>query len=204
MLLNAVQTVWHVFFPPDIHQRRVQNLHADTFCEQYYCPQSTSRHTHLLSYADPAVASCIYAAKFRGNQTAQKILATALAMYLQQARTPVVLVPIPLSRRRYRKRGYNQIIEIAKRLDQPGQTHIIEALYRNTHTKPQTTLQRAERLENMKGVFSVQKNKLAAIPTNATVYIIDDVTTTGATLTEAHRALRDHVANTITCVALAH
>ena len=74
-------------------------------------------------------------------------------------------------------------------------------LKRTRDTRPQTDLSYAERLTNLHDAFVVTN---ASAITNKRILIIDDVMTTGTTLTEAHDTLLFHNPKSITLLALAH
>ena len=98
-----------------------------------------------------------------------------------------VIVPIPLSSRRLRERGYNHAEIIASQVAK--YFHLIisnKLLVRIKDTKPQYKLNKRERLENVQGAFGIAKN--AKVPNS--VVLIDDVATTYATLKEAAKVLK--------------
>lgn len=98
---------------------------------------------------------------------------------------PDVLVPVPLHRRRLRARGFNQSLEIARRVGaELGIEVRYEMLARIRHTAPQTSLSRAERQRNVQGAFR------AATAVPAHVALIDDVVTSGSTANAAARELK--------------
>jgi ComF family protein len=123
-------------------------------------------------------------------------LAGALATRLQEAVRAAgaqheadVVVPVPLSPRRLRERGYNQAWELARRTAAawalPAQA---QALLRTLDTPAQAALLRVQREQNLRNAFHVPP---AARPLLAgrRVALVDDVMTTGATLREASAAL---------------
>ena len=151
--------------------------------------------TTLLDYKNPGVEDCIRALKYDGSSSAAELLAEALADYLREEITQaksfspraILLVPIPLHKNRKRERGFNQMEAVLQKLPeefQDGTLAIISAraLVRTRETKQQTRLPRAERLKNMTGAFSVTDENSVK---DSHVFLIDDVTTTGATLSEA-------------------
>lgn len=99
-----------------------------------------------------------------------------------------VIVPIPLSPSRRRERGYNQAALIARALANALDWPMLDsALERTKDTKQQTKLSRGLRLENMEGAF---RSRLDFRSSKMPVYLVDDVATTGATLTAAAQALK--------------
>jgi ComF family protein len=153
----------------------------------------------LLSYHSPLVQACILEAKFHKSRKAQELLGTLLADYIKVSRISgkVVIIPIPLGKKRRRERGYNQTEEIARF---SGESVAADALLRTRETLPQTTLGRESRIQNMENVF------VAARPLDpeTTYILLDDVVTTGATLLAAHEAMKIGGAKRILVVALAH
>ena len=92
---------------------------------------------------------------------------------------PFFFVPVPLHRARYRERGYNQAEMIARALAELYGGRVCRWLRRRTFRVSQTKLSRAQREINVAGAFeSVLPTKL---PLRGTVFVVDDVFTTGAT-----------------------
>jgi ComF family protein len=119
--------------------------------------------------------------KFRGELALAGVLADLLSRRL---RAPAdLVVPVPLSSARLRERGYNQAAEIARRLGK-GRVEL-ELCERARDGRPQVELPFAERQRNVRGAFRVRR-----VLAGATVAVVDDVMTTGATLNEIARALK--------------
>jgi ComF family protein len=102
----------------------------------------------------------------------------------------VVLVPIPLHKRRKNWRGFNQVEEVgkllAKKMDWKYTDNLLVRKYSKT---PQSKLKRDERKANIQGVFSL--NLKIRIPTaNYKILLFDDVFTTGSTIKEAAKVLK--------------
>lgn len=171
------------------------------------------RITTLMEYKTRAVADLIQALKYDRAEHAARLLAEALAEYLREeiaslksfSAKPIVLVPVPLHPSRIRERGFNQIEVILNALPEEfkdGTLSRIEtnAVIRTRATKQQTRLSRAERLKNVDNAFELARLELLA---NAHVFLIDDVTTTGATLAQAAQPLgRVHIPTSL--ISLAH
>jgi ComF family protein len=93
---------------------------------------------------------------------------------------PDCIIPVPLSRERQYKRGYNQSAETAAGVAEVlGIPVLNNALVRNRASETQTHKTREERWENMQGIFSMTEPELI---NNRRVLLLDDVVTTGATL----------------------
>ncbi|MDO5685807.1 MAG: ComF family protein [Neisseria sp.] len=110
------------------------------------------------------------------------------------------VIPVPLSRERLLTRGFNHAQELAK----AAATYCSAPLLPPTgivreHRPAQTTLDRQNRLRNLKNSFSVQFDV-----NNCNLLLIDDVVTTGATLNELARSLKQKGANRIYAWVLAH
>lgn len=97
-----------------------------------------------------------------------------------------VLVPIPLSKERMRERGYNQAALLT--LAFKSHKHELHCLTRTHHAAAQSDSTRAQRLRNLRNAFAVEAAQRHHIQ-GKKVLLIDDVMTTGATLTAASRCL---------------
>jgi ComF family protein len=116
-------------------------------------------------------------------------MARALDQTLDQPLYDAVF-PIPLARRRRLERGYNQsrrlALGIAKVLGLPEVPEGL--LVRTRPTRSQTNLSRAKRWTNVSGAFGMAE---ATDLTNRRVLLVDDILTTGATMTAAAQPLRE-------------
>lgn len=97
------------------------------------------------------------------------------------------LVPIPLHKKRYNWRGFNQAELIADRLAYNLGLEVKTCLERKKYHRPQTYFKKEKRLENMKNTLAVPDKEAVE---NKKIILTDDVMTTGATLEEAARALK--------------
>lgn len=116
-----------------------------------------------------------------------------------------LIIPIPLHKKRLRERGYNQselLVRAIKKLDSNSLFEFSpDTLTRIRETKPQAKkVRRSARLENLRGAFAIQKNNVR----NKHIILIDDVATTGATLSEARKVLGAAGAKSVRAYTIAH
>src|ERR1019366_1795415 len=102
------------------------------------------------------------------------------------------LVPVPLHPRRERQRGFNQARELARQLGLP----VVDALVRLRHTPSQVDLAAERRHANVHGAFALRRRRFLGPLTPITLkglrtVLIDDVSTTGATLDACAAVLRE-------------
>jgi ComF family protein len=97
------------------------------------------------------------------------------------------IVPVPLHPARERERGFNQAVLLAELLAVSAAVPMRLVLERTRYTTTQTAYDRAERMENLHGAFRLRKNQDVR---DLRVLLIDDVLTTGSTLSECARVLR--------------
>lgn len=100
--------------------------------------------------------------------------------------TSPLLIPIPLSKKRLRWRGFNQAEILTRALNQYFSYPLNLQLKREYHSKPQATLNENERLKNLLGAFTWTGKNL----NDRIIILIDDVVTTGTTLNEAAKILK--------------
>lgn len=103
-----------------------------------------------------------------------------------------ILTPVPLHKSRKNWRGFNQTYVVGKILAKKRDWELIDDIViRRIKTKPQTELKGKERVENVRGVFSINPNiKLTNKLINRSFIIFDDVWTTGTTLKEVCKVLK--------------
>ncbi|MCW5628865.1 MAG: ComF family protein [Rhodoferax sp.] len=110
------------------------------------------------------------------------------------------ILPMPLSTQRLRTRGFNQALELARRLA-PDKTDA-GLLLRIRDTAPQSALSRTERLHNVRHAFAVEPTRAGEL-VGRRIVLVDDVMTSGASLHAAATALRRGGAQHVTALVLA-
>ncbi|MDR1259199.1 MAG: ComF family protein [Tannerellaceae bacterium] len=154
------------------------------------------------------VQKLIFSLKYRGNTELACQLGRQAALALQKrteapdGRVADLIIPVPLHTAKRRERGYNQseLISrgIASALNLPIYT---TALVRCTATRTQTDKNSSERRLNMQKAFEFPDTRI--LPSGSRVLLVDDVITSGATLTACARALSSAPGIRITILALA-
>lgn len=141
----------------------------------------------------------VWRLKFNGHPAVARHLAPYLAETLPQGTPYDVIVPIPMDRRKERKRGYNQAKLLARYLGQVTGIIVMDCLIKTRKTAEQHTLNARERERNLTGAYQIAPN---ASLTGKRVLLCDDVITTGATIQEAARVLKIANAKTVEAVAI--
>ncbi len=117
-----------------------------------------------------------------------------------------LVIPVPLSAKRFRERGFNQAELLAKNFClQTPQNFILKTnlVKKIKDTPAQASLRRRDRLKNLHGVFELS-SQAPKIISKKNIILIDDVTTTGATLKELHQIFKKAGARQVIAFTLAH
>ncbi|MFT5037259.1 MAG: putative amidophosphoribosyltransferase [Candidatus Azotimanducaceae bacterium] len=121
--------------------------HADI--QKLYTQNITGEIVWLLPFSNAVVRASIHEIKFHENQKAAELLGAIIDRYVYAREQDTIIIPIPLSKERKKKRGHNQIVSI---LSYAKNAHIEKnMLHKKIDTAPQTTLTRKERLKNVVG-----------------------------------------------------
>ena len=137
-----------------------------------------------LAYGFPADV-LVQALKFRGELALAPFLGDLFSKRTSIKNVDCV-IPVPLSVERLRVRGYNQSLEIARHVARATGTRLAaELCERRRDTPAQMDLPLAERAKNVRGAFHCPR-----LVAGATVAVLDDVMTTGATLDEMAATLK--------------
>ena len=162
-----------------------------TLCGRCFSkPPPFERCVALYQYIPP-VDQLIIDFKFNRKLLIGKVLSFLLAQHLHGLYgddTPDLLIPVPLHPKRLRHRGFNQALEIAEVIsDRCGIPIDNRCCRRIRDTDAQRNLSARQRLRNIRKAFSLD-SEIAA----TRVAIVDDVVTTGATVTELSNTLLKH------------
>ena len=168
----------------------------------------------VFNYRHPTIKQALWELKYGNNKVVAKSLARVLYdKILEELQdfetfhsfTEPLLVPIPLSRKRKKERGYNQSELLCKELsfiDSVSFTLCIDVLYKPFDTKRQTkTRSRSERKNNLRGCFAIKHPEKIK---GKNIILIDDIVTTGATISEARKMLKKSGAKKVVAFTVAH
>lgn len=175
---------------------------------------SEERSRLSLSEADEAwalfryegsVKDVLHKIKFERRRDLLHLFDGALAHFFNRRRSRLgefdCIVPVPLDRRRYLEREFNQSAILAAKIRRfMGVRVEHQGLTKGRSTPPQSLLGREARILNLKGVFGVPRSGRVR---GRSVLLVDDIFTTGATVEEAARALKRAGARRIVSLALA-
>jgi competence protein ComFC len=140
--------------------------------------------------------------KYKSDFTAGDILAELLEEYIVEKfkYKEYIIAYIPLSKKSQKARGFNQCEYIARKIAGNLEIEAVELLTKVKETKQQKKLKKDERFENIREAFGIKKGVNIK---NKKIILIDDVTTTGATLQEASKLLKKFDIDDIKLLTLA-
>jgi competence protein ComFC len=123
----------------------------------------------------------------------EAIIQKEQVMHLLATEKDTVLVPISLHTKKLRQRGYNHAKLLADQIGKRLSLPIVDCLLRSKETKIQAGLTKKEREANMKDAFSVKSVDIK----NKTIFLVDDIVTTGVTFGEAAKVLKKNGAKAV-------
>jgi ComF family protein len=176
--------------------------------ESGVCPRCRRRPSALtesraIGAYDGSLRAIVHAFKYSGCRS----LAPGLGARLRESAAGLlanadIVVPVPLHHRRRRGRGFNQARDLARHLGLP----LVDALRRTRATPSQTDLPAAARHGNVRDAFRMARRSLPWLPLNVEglrIVVVDDVSTTGATIEACARVLRAAGAADVSAVTAA-
>ena len=152
------------------------------------CQRVRPRFNALRSWSafDAPVRNALHRLKYRQDVGLGDALAVHLSEFVASLNWPIdLIVPVPLGRKRLQERGYNQVGLIARPLALSMRiAYVPHALSRVRETRTQVGLTKLERRDNVRGVFRAEGKHVKV----RTVLLMDDVATTGSTLSSCAEA----------------
>jgi len=216
MLKSILSTTLNVLFPSSCVGCKTKHV---LLCEKCIVkipePVREINATSIFSYRDEVIKKALWEFKYRKNKDFGKIFARSLydkileeiseEEILSNFHRPL-LVPIPLSKKRLGERGFNQSELIAYEISLlDNDTSFIfnkDVLEKIKDTPSQVSIKdKNSRLKNLNGCFSVKDKKCVD---QKNIILIDDITTTGATIKEAEKTLMNAGAKKVISFTVAH
>lgn len=140
--------------------------------------------------------------KFRGERHLASAAAEIMRRFSPELPGPDhLVVPVPVSRRRKRERGYDQALLIGKRIARLSGSRLLPILSRD-HGPSQIGLSTAQRRSNVRGVFHIAGRR--GVPPGSIVCLLDDVATTCSTIHSAAGVLLENGAGGVYGLTLAY
>jgi len=200
-----VRTV-DILFPPSERLMRIRTgIANESFSTME--PFDRSGVTILFPYKTALIEDIVIESKTTGNREAITVLAQQLSDYIMELvaeetvfnGNKVIITCVPTHSKKVRSRGFNHLKDVLNTMNVSGIDIKPEALTALRITEDQVGKTKTERELNIKDAFKADEK----VVRDAVVIVIDDVTTTGATLVEATRALRQSGARKVIPLAFA-
>ncbi len=170
--------------------KRLPSLNYTAVCKKCKSATSLDGLYSACSYRDKITRKLITQLKFGLIKNLADPLSDLIISHFQLLNKEfpnTLLIPIPLNKKTLRKRGFNQSELIADNLSKKMNLPLItNVLFKEKETIPQAKLLVKERMENVKGVFSVKNREMIK---DKEILLIDDLYTTGTTMEECTKIL---------------
>ena len=208
-----------LLFPQDISVAQAEQVVANIVSLHKYTGDDSTTYPcpaySFFPYRKKEVRDLIWRLKYQGQKPIAELFAKRMYDQLcdelveldewSNFKNPLLLA-IPTTKHKLRIRGFNQTVAICKALEKLDENrffhYIPDVLYKIKDTKSQAKVKdKKTRLKNLKDSFSVKDRALVE---NQNIILLDDVLTTGSTLTEATNVLKNAGAKNIIWVVVAH
>lgn len=212
-MTNFFTNLWNWIFPPRRTEKLVSLVENVDILLLPRAKDVDENTFALFSYKDPRVSALVWEIKYHKNMRAIEAVAPLLADIILEEYAErslfenwahCLLVPVPSSKNKIKKRGYSHTELIAQAVAKRLPKSIIYSpgiLKKVTETLEQNKLHsRSLRLKNLVNSQEV----IGSLPPHTSVILLDDVTTTGATLLESRRALNAAGVKNIIAFTIAH
>ena len=168
------------------------------------CVSCFSKTLHFTSNRamflyDELMRDILHELKFRHKKQNAQSLGKLWAVHMTTFPTDTTLVPLPLHPKKQKERGFNQAEILTQQLSARLGISSENAIVRVLDTPPQSGLHPRQRIENVAGAFEIAKGITV---TGKNYIIVDDIYTTGASLNECTRVLKNAGAENVSCMTL--
>ncbi|HSM23934.1 MAG TPA: ComF family protein [Anaerolineaceae bacterium] len=199
MCMNCVKQIKEIELDNQIEQN---NFGLDPLNENVRILSDQSlKKLYSFAYYNPPISSAIKKLKYDRDIGISEILANFLfELYNKNKMDIDMVIPVPLNKKRIKERGFNQSLLIAIPFSLMIKKQINkQALRRSKETQSQVGLNRHERFLNVSDAFTAEPTEVEG----KNILLLDDVTTTGATLEACAIALKSAGANDIVALTVA-
>lgn len=170
-------------------------FYSNLISPDYHCPENLDG-IFVLAHYDGIIRKAIKEIKYRGKFA---ILQELAEMFPKDFNFKFdYLVPVPLAKKRQTERGFNQAEKLANYLKLAP---VLNCLKRVRDTKPQFDLNFSERQKNVKNAFELSSHY--NLEPSHSYCLVDDVATTGSTLSECAKVLKDSGASKVYALCIA-
>ena len=185
---------------------KIEKIHLDEIEKSFWGKVEIERATSFMYYhKNSPYNNLIHRLKYKNRPDTGDRLAFLAAKEIAESGffdDIDAIVPLPLSKRKMRQRGYNQCDYIAKGLSRATGIPVIKnAVKRLKSNETQTHKSRDERWQNVEGIFALSD---AALLEGKHILLIDDILTTGATLASCAKSIQEGCQCKISIFTLAY
>lgn len=202
--MHFINSIMNIFYPNvcgicdkiyknDICPKCMKKLKELKQCKKHiYLQQSFTTHMYIFKYED-IIRKNIIKYKFGDQSYHFKVFAKFIIKDKKICgfiKKYDIIIPVPISKQRNRQRGYNQSELIVKELaKQDNSIKIaINILYKIKNTVAQSSLNKEQRLGNLKNAYEVKNSKIIK---DKKILLFDDIFTTGSTAEECAKVLKE-------------
>lgn len=204
MINQLIKTGLEILFPTHCFICKKQSVSLCLDClnsRKKTVNQPYSYITSIYCFKDPYIKKIIHTIKYFHRKDLIPPLVKSCLPFFPEHRELSILVPIPMPKMRKHIRGYNQATEIAAELSKLTELKVNDDLLSRLRSPSRqvTKSSRSSRLQNQKGSF-MSTSQVKGLD----IILIDDVTTTGATINEARKVLIENGARSVIAFTIAH
>lgn len=157
-------------------------------------------HTYLFRYEE-GVRDRLLKYKFRDYSYLYKFFSEIIVNNCNLENNYDIILPVPIHKKRKAKRGYNQSELIAKEIAKNANVEYSKkVLIKTINTVPQSTLNQHQRMSNVLGIYKVINSQIIE---NKNILLIDDIYTTGSTVNECSKVLKQNGAKLVDVLTIA-
>lgn len=181
----------------------ISKINNENHCELCFDRNYAFNSSRSLYYYDSVASKIIKNLKYDGKKYLASTIAKIMARESEIFDGAHVITYVPMTKEKFKLRGFNQSEEIARELANLTGKKLVDVLLNVSDGKvSQASLSKEERLKNLKDAFDVKSDMKSEIAGKC-VLLIDDVFTTGSTLHECSRALKKAKAKCVKCYTFA-